>query len=215
MDAAKIKGACAVICGGELDDPAFLAAHITSDDYLIAADKGCAYAAAAGLTPDLAVGDFDSLDAAPPQGVEVLTLPTHKDYTDTHVALMEGLSRGYREFKIFAALGGRLDHTCANLCLLDYLDKRGASGVLCAENTRVYLVRNGSLTLDKMDGYVSIFPFGGDASGVTLNGLEYPLNDVKLKSDMPIGVSNRQIADRAEIRVKNGALLVMQVREKG
>lgn len=215
MDAAKIKASCAVVCGGELETPSFLAAHITPRDYLIAADKGCAYVAAAGLTPDLAVGDFDSLETDPPQGIEVLTLSTHKDYTDTHVALMEGISRGYRRFKIFAALGGRPDHTFANLSLLAFLDQQGASGVLYAPHCRIHFVRNGSLRLSRADGYVSIFPFGGDASGVTLTGLEYPLEHATLRCEMPIGVSNRQIAEYAEICVENGALLVMQTDEKG
>lgn len=211
MDAAKInKKNCAVICGGELSDVKLLTRNISENDFVIAADKGCEYALSAGITPDLAVGDFDSFSGELPAGTKVMRLPEKKDYTDTHVALMEGLKRGCRYFRLFAALGGRLDHTMGNLYLLDYLCDNGAVGKIVFDDGCVHFVKNGTLYLNKMPGVVSVFPFGGDASGVTLKGFEYPLNSVVLRTNMPIGVSNVQVDETAAVTVKSGALIVFQ-----
>lgn len=204
---------CAVICGGELDSSEILKQNISAQDYVIAADRGCAYALQAGITPDLAVGDFDSLGDLPPESIPTLPFSSHKDYTDTHIALMEGLERGFTKFKIFAALGGRIDHTFGNFCLLEFLANRGASGKIYFDSGSIQTVKNGSLSLQKREGYVSIFPFGGNAHGITLQGFEYPLDNGSLTTDMPIGVSNHQIDEFATVTVRDGTLLVMQVRE--
>ena len=63
---------------------------------------------------DLAVGDFDSLGHVP-KIEKTICHPVDKDDTDTALALAEGMKRGYRNFIIYGGLGGRLDHTVANL----------------------------------------------------------------------------------------------------
>ena len=86
-------------------------------DFVIAADDGYTALHAAGITPDLLVGDFDSLSEIPGD-IPVKAFPPEKDQTDMAIALEEGMARGYRTFRFYGANGGREDHTFANLQLL-------------------------------------------------------------------------------------------------
>ena len=98
-------------------------------DLLIAADGGYRAVCDAGMRPDLIVGDFDSLGGVPTDA-PVIRCPVEKDDTDTMIAIKEGLARGYQRFQIYGGLGGRLDHTIANLHALAYLADHGARGRL-------------------------------------------------------------------------------------
>lgn len=78
--------------------------------FLIAADGGYGQLKQWGMSPHLAVGDFDSLGRVP-EDVEVVRHPVRKDDTDMMLAVQEGLARGCGRFLIYGGLGGRLDHT--------------------------------------------------------------------------------------------------------
>ena len=112
-------------------DPGFILTPVPGD-LVIAADKGYETLSRLGVHPGLVVGDFDSLGSVPDHP-QVLRLPRVKDETDTGFALRQGLKRGYRRFVLLGCLGGRLDHTVANLQLLSWLSAQGAQGVLLGE----------------------------------------------------------------------------------
>ena len=106
---------------------------LTSKDLVIAADGGYDYLIRLGLRADVVLGDFDSVtspDLWDDAICEKLTYPPEKDDTDMMLAIKLGLSRGYREFAIYGGLGGRLDHTIANIQSLTYLAGEGAAGIL-------------------------------------------------------------------------------------
>ena len=103
-------------------------------DYVIAADRGYDSLMAYGVTPDLVVGDFDSLGYTP-NHPNVTRLPAEKDDTDMVYALRKGLELGYRRFVLLGGVGGRLEHTLGNLQLLDWLTTQGAVGFLAGEKT--------------------------------------------------------------------------------
>lgn len=177
--------------------------------FLIAADGGYGWLKAQGLTPHLAVGDFDSLGCVP-EDVPVLRHPPEKDDTDMMLAVQEGLKRGCTRFLLYGGLGGRLDHTLANLHVLDHLAREGCEAFLLGPNETVTALRNGSLTFSGAHrGTLSVFPWGGDARGVTLSGLRYPLEGGTLTPHHPLGVSNEFLGKEAVISVTDGALLVL------
>ena len=91
-----------------------LCPHPGAQDFLIAADKGYEALEAYGVPPNLVVGDFDSLGRRP-NHPNVVQLPAAKDDTDMVYAQREGLDRGYRRFVLLGGVGGRLEHTLANL----------------------------------------------------------------------------------------------------
>ena len=96
-------------------------------DLVLAADAGYLACRQAGITPDLLLGDFDSMDQ-PADFDHVCRVPVEKDDTDTMLAVKTGLEQGCGEFYIYGGTGGRrLDHTLANLQTLLYT-KRDVSG---------------------------------------------------------------------------------------
>ncbi len=177
-------------------------------DFVIAADAGYVQLVCQGVAPDLAVGDFDSL-GEPPVGVPIVRHPVMKDDTDTMLAVKLGLERGYTDFRLYGVLGGRLDHTLANLQTLQYIAARGANGVIVGD-VCLAVVQNGELRFRaEASGIISVFCLASPASGVDLEGLLYPLTDYTMRADVPIGVSNEFTGVPARVRVRDGCLLVV------
>lgn len=180
------------------------------EDLVIAADAGAIACQAAGLVPDVLLGDFDSME--PPGGsAKVVRLPVEKDDTDTLAAVRSALEQKFDTFYIYGGTGGkRLDHTLANLQTLLFLRRRGARGWLYGEDFIWTVIENESLTVRKKVewGLFSAFCLGDRAEGVYETGFQYPLRDAVLTPDMPLGVSNHIIAPEAEITVRRGALAV-------
>lgn len=205
---------CIVLTGGPLSDFDRVCPKICSEDYIIACDAGYAAAKHFGLTPHLLVGDFDSLKEPVPTTIPVLKASTHKDDTDTMLGLRCGLEQGCTDFLILGGFGGRLDHTISNLQALVFLCENGANGQILANRNAAWVVRNNALHLPKMEGYhLSVFAWGGVCTGVTLEGLEYPLRDYTMTPALPIGTSNEFLEQEAVITVGNGTLLVIASRE--
>jgi len=196
---------CCIFGAGEYGAMSFVASE---NSLVIAADGGYAELIKRGIVPDMLVGDFDSLGAIP-DGIETVRHPVAKDETDMLLAAEEGLKRGCRRFEIYGGLGGRLDHTIANIHLLTWLANRGALGYLVGESTTLTVIRETSLRFDAgYAGTVSVFCAGERAEGVTLSGLRYPLHNTVVTGDFPIGVSNEFTGREAVVSVKKGTLLV-------
>lgn len=177
--------------------------------FVIAADAGLRSLQDAGIEPDLLVGDFDSLGVRP-TGENVVYHQPEKDDTDTLLAVREGLARGYDRFLLYGGIGGRLDHTLANLQTLGFLCAHGARGYLVGEGSIVTAFRSGGIAFQNtMHGTVSVFALGADARGVCERGLKYPLDDYTMTADFPIGVSNEFTGRPSEITVRDGTLLVL------
>lgn len=195
------------VAGAQALGPVAFASHRPA--FIIAADQGLERLKTAGITPDLIVGDFDSLGWTP-EGSNVLRHPVEKDDTDMLLAVREGLRRGLRKFVLYGGLGGRLDHTLANLQTLVFLAREGASGWLMGEGMAVTALRNGCLDFGpEHTGVISVFCAGADARGVDLEGLYYPLRNATLTSGFPLGVSNQFTGVPARVSVRDGELLVM------
>lgn len=192
---------------------------VEADDYIIAVDAGMKYCKQAGLRPDLYIGDFDSLPDSFQDEVnkierdfpqKVVRLNPEKDDTDMLAAFKEGIKKGFKEFVVYAATGGRLDHTLANLQCLLYLKRHGAEGMLIDAQSRVFVIENETIMLPSWSkGIISVFSLGNQAQGVSLDGLKYPLSDATITNDFPVGISNEFIGQDVKITVKNGALAIM------
>lgn len=176
-------------------------------DLVIAADGG--YAQLGGIRPDLVVGDFDSLGYVP-QGEEIVRHPAEKDDTDTMLAAKIGIARGFRLFVLLGGVGGRLDHTLANIQTLAFLRENGARAALLGEAETITLIQDESLHFRAgLSGTISVFSFGETALGVYERGLAYALNDATLRDTNPLGVSNGFTGEAAEVSVRQGRLLVL------
>lgn len=199
---------CVIIAAGELE-PDFDAVSVIGDDaFIICADGGYDTALSLGVTPHLFVGDMDSV-LSPPHGVKQILSPAEKDDTDTMLAAKLALERGYRHITILAGLGGRLDHTIANLQTLLHCARNGARAVLAGKRNSAFVIKDESVTVSTREGFVSVFSLTERCEGVTLKGLRYPLCEALVTSSFPIGVSNEFCEPVAEISVRNGCLLVV------
>lgn len=195
---------CVIFCAGGF---AGLARPLESGDTVIAADGGLRHTQALSLTPDIILGDFDSLGFVPP-GANVF--PVEKDDTDAMLAVRHGLSLGYRDFVIYGGLDGdRVDHTVANLQTLLFLAQQGATGRFVGRTQVATLLKNDTLRLTAPKGTVSVFALGGDASGVTIKNLHYEAENITLTPHFPLGVSNHSIGKDATISVADGTLLII------
>ena len=176
-------------------------------DLVIAADGG--YAQLGGIHPDLVVGDFDSLGYVP-ENETVVRHPAEKDDTDTMLAARIGLERGYRAFLLLGGVGGRLDHTLANIQTLAFLRENGARAALLGDGETITLLIDEALRFRAgLTGTISVFSFGARALGVYERGLAYALNDATLLDTNPLGVSNAFTGEAAELSVREGRLVVL------
>ena len=201
-------GICYIV--GAMSLTPALRPYPTAEDYVIAADRGYDSLMAYGVVPDLAVAAFDSLGYQPDHP-NVIQLPVEKDDTDMVFALRKGLELGYRRFLLLGGVGGRLEHTLANLQLLDWLTGQGGQGFLAGEKTVATAIRGpASLTFPAaMSGYLSAFCNSGTAEGVTLENLKFPLEHSTLTSSFPLGVSNQFLGQSARVSVEKGSLLLI------
>jgi thiamine pyrophosphokinase len=188
---------------------------------VIAADGGALKALAAGLRPDLVVGDADSLGAAGLAAVRAAGVPTElaataKDESDLELAALAVVARGATRISVLGALGGaRFDHALANVWLLAHPALAGRRVVLLDSATRIRLLDAGAAPATaelagRSGDLVSLFPVAGDARGVITEGLAYPLDDEPLLFGPARGLSNVRTASCARVSLRAGRLLVVE-----
>ena len=186
-------------------------AEIRADDFIICADNSFKKAMAQGITPNLIIGDFDT--GAPvsfPKGVETLRFPIEKDDADTMLCVKEAARRGFTEILVIGGLSGRLDHTFANIQMLAYGASIGLNITVSDGENEAFLLRPGKITLPKKEGFtLSVFSYGENASGISLRGVKYPLEQGELTNLFPLGLSNEITASEAEISFREGLLLII------
>ena len=211
-----------IVSGGAIEDE-FAREYIEKidPDTLVAADSGLQFFFRAGITPDYVIGDFDSVDETVLQffkkkdNIRWETLIPEKDDTDTEHAIRSCIREGAKAITVLGATGTRLDHVFGNICLL---------GIGLESNVRIWIVDSknrlrmikDSTVIEKTEqfgNYVSVFPFLGDAQGVTITGAKYPLERHRMKGFQSLGVSNEIVDERMTISVEQGYLVVMETRD--
>lgn len=208
------KGKCIIVAAGDLTVSKM---DISEGDLVIAVDGGLEYCRALGVEPDLALGDFDSVGEELLAQVElwerseperVVRLKPEKDDTDTLAAVRVALERGFDSFLLYGAMGGRLEHTIANIQCLLFLRHHGAVGYMMDAGGMCFVLEDEERHFGaSMGGYLSLFSLGEKAEGVDIRGMKYELNDAVITNDFPIGISNEFIGQEAVVRVKRGQLL--------
>ncbi|MBT1175529.1 thiamine diphosphokinase [Bifidobacterium sp. LC6] len=193
------------------------AALIPADATIVAADGGLDHTRDLHVTPDVVVGDFDSLEGERPSadaGTRTVVLPPLKDDPDMLSALKIGWAAGCREFRIWGGLGGRVDHTLSNIQLIALLAQHGASGYLFGDGTVITAICDGALgfaahPVPEAGRMVSVFSLSDVSLDVNEPGLKYELEHGTLTNTVVQGVSN-EFRDNvaASISVAQGTLIV-------
>lgn len=201
---------CLIIAGAPDYDIDLIKEQSQKNDLIICADKGYSYAKSAGIKPDIVIGDFDSFTGTVSGDFEILRFNSDKDQTDTHICVDKALEKGCKEITILSAIGGRLDHTLGNLCLLGYIADKGGRGVLLSKKERIELLTQGVTVFSGMDSLTfSVIPFGCESVMISIKGAKYCLDDYNMKCCPPIGVSNIFDSDNCEIKITDGSALVI------
>ena len=204
-----------IITGGAIH-PNHITERPAKDDLVVAADLGLENARALDSPGAVVVGDYDSLGHAPDvdADVEVITVPTEKDVTDTQLAVELALKRGADEIVLIGGLGGRLDHTLSNLAILEDLADKHIRAIIADGQNRVRLIRNDSTILARSGyTYLSLLALDPVVKGVELDGVKYPLKNARLERKFQYAVSNEITGNCCFLSVRKGAVLVVESRD--
>jgi thiamine pyrophosphokinase len=205
----------AVFLNGFADPPDLLQRVAGRADLVVAADGGALHALAAGVVPDLVVGDMDSLGEegsrrAEERGVTLERHPSRKDMMDGHLAVLAAGKRGATVLDLLCAAGGRLDAVFALPHLLLAAERMGVRATVFAAWGEMLVVEDGSREVIGGPGEsVSVFPLTGAAEDVTLEGFEYPLEGATIEAGDTLGFHNEMAGGEARVVVGDGALLVI------
>ena len=209
----------AIFLNGSPDSSDLLRRVAELADLKVAADGGARYALEAGVVPDLVVGDMDSLgeDLAREvegRGASLERHPVRKDKMDGQLAVLAARERGATAADVLCAVGGRLGALFAVPHILLAAERIGLRSTVVADRGWMFVIEAGSRTVegDPQDS-VSIFPLSGPAAGVTLEGMEYPLENASLEPGDTLGFHNGLIGREATVSVGKGAVLVVHETE--
>lgn len=210
-------GRVVIVAGGSLTED--LLQYIDEEDFIIGADRGALFLISHGITPDLAVGDFDSI---PPDALDLIREgsremlacdPVDKDLTDSELALDLALDRQPESILMAGVTGTRLDHTLASIQMMTRALQRQ---VHCAAmDCHNYITLTGSTAVVPERGYtyVSLLPLTPEVTGITLEGFQYPLENATLKLGQSLAVSNRLAEPQGTVKIESGLLLIIQSKD--
>lgn len=203
---------CIILAGGELDRPEVLKDSLNWNEYMIAADGGLLHADVLGIWPDKVIGDFDSVTVADINrffsfDIAIERFPTEKDESDTLIALRDAVNNGYANIDVWGALGGRFDHSVANMMLLFNPITEKANVKIVTWNQVVFAPKKRQVIFGNKGDIISLFPIGGDITGLKMEGLKYQARDGVLLTGDALGLSNEMTKNWCVLDWEQGRLL--------
>lgn len=208
-----------IFLAGEIKDYSVIKKYTEQADFVICADGGTRHADYMNVIPDMIIGDMDSIDPDLlgkyiGKGVKTRLFKTEKDETDSQLAVDIAFEQGFKDIVLLGAFGSLPDHTLANVMLLEYIRQKKGTGKIVTDNAELSIVRNCTEFDRECFNRISLIPLTEKVSGITTAGLKYKLlNDVLYRADTR-GISNRFEEERVRIKVQEGVLLLVKVREE-
>ena len=182
---------------------------------VICADGGVRVAKYFNLQIDVVLGDLDSVSTGEIKkleslGVSIHRYPEEKNETDLEIALKWVTKEGYEQIRIIGALGGRFDQTLANTYLLALPELHDCDVAIVSGKQLIRLLHAGTHHLNgQPDDTLSLIPLGGDVTGISTQGLYYPLKNETLHFGPARGVSNVFAEESATVTFTSGQLLMI------
>lgn len=204
-----------LVSGGNINKELLLkTVKETVDPYIIGVDRGTIYLLENNIRPDIAIGDFDSVDSNERQVIDKFlekeVLNPIKDDTDTEHALKYALNMKPEKIIMLGCSGTRLDHTLSCIGLLKTAYDSGVEAFMIDEHNRIR-VDKGTIILTAKDlygKYISLLPYGEKAEGITMHGFKYEVDDLVLEADVSRGISNELVRDVGMITSKDYIIIV-------
>ncbi len=200
-----------ILANGDFENSARLRDLWAHADLRVAADGGARIARLhLQIAPHIIIGDLDSLDDETAHWLDVnrverIQHPRAKNETDLELALALAPKRGADRITILGALGGRIDHTLANIFLLG----RDERARLATRDAEMWITRGETEIRGRIGETVSLIPLNARVQGIVTDGLEFPLRGETLYQKSSRGMSNVLTSDRAHVRLKSGTLLIV------
>jgi thiamine pyrophosphokinase len=206
-----------IIFGNGTLSPDYLK-EIKEDDITIGVDRAAYWLIKHHIIPDLAIGDFDSTDKNEFASIKQLcknlaVFPENKDYTDMELAIREAAKIKPAEIVIYGAIGSRIDHTLANIHLLEEVSRQAIPCLIRDSHNEIRLVTDEiNIENNKLYKYFSVIPVT-DSVTVSITGSLYELTKKMITRGQTLGVSNEIVGKSAKITVHVGTALVIQSRD--
>lgn len=207
-----------IFANGDLPDLNKARNLLRADDFIICADGGTRHALAMGLTPNLVIGDMDSIEKQAWENFQESNMPLElyprdKNETDLELAIHRAIELGPKEIMIIAALGGHLDQTLGNIALLADLQLATLDVHLADGVEEIFFCRNQVQIHGRSGDIVSLIPWGNPVRGIQTQGLKWTLDGETLYPEKTRGISNEMLSETASIKISSGSLLVVHTRK--
>ena len=207
-----------IFANGELPDLETARELLRPDDFSLCADGGKRHALTLNLEPNLIIGDMDSIDRAEwktleEKNIPIELFPRDKNETDLELALHKAIELNPEEIIIVTALGGRMDHTLANIVLVSDLRLSTFNLQLDDGTEHLLFCRTQAEVRGRSGDIVSLIPWGSPVHGVQTENLKWQLKDETLFPEKTRGISNEMTADTASIKIESGLLLIIHHRQ--
>lgn len=185
------------------------------DAPIIAADGALDHALAAGLAPTVLVGDLDSVGAEALAWAEANATierhPTDKDSTDTELAVAMAADLNPARLVLLGG-GDRLDHTLGAIGALGHAVVTSIPVVEAWWDGHRILVLHGPgrRTIAVEPGTtLSLLALHGEAHGVSLGGVRWPLDAATIEPLSGLGISNVATAGEVTVAVHHGVVTLV------
>ncbi|MFJ7824997.1 thiamine diphosphokinase [Psychrobacillus sp. NPDC096623] len=211
-----------VVCSGgpskEVVDFKQLSFH-SDEAIFIGADRGALWLLEAGILPNEAIGDFDSLTLEEQNFMKkkikkVIELQMDKDETDTHIAILTALDYKPDEVIVTGVTGGRLDHYEAALHDICHFQLENPTITFAIQNNQniIQFLTSGTHTInfDSHYKYVSFFSFGEHVKNMKLQGFLYNVEDEYIQVGNAKFTSNELKSQTGTISFTAGICLMIR-----
>lgn len=201
-----------ILAGGPLRPSPRLLRKVAEADIVVAADGGLRHAIPLGVTPDLLVGDLDSVREEDLMVWSDLPTERHspdKDALDLELAIEAARARGATRIRVIGAFGGRFDQTLATAWIAARYAEQGVDMSLLDGIHDAYPLPAGAAFDDEVGrGTVFSLLSVSERSRVDVEGADYPLSDAELPRGVGLGLSN-VAHDRLKVAVRDGLVLLI------
>ncbi|WP_297519463.1 thiamine diphosphokinase [uncultured Clostridium sp.] len=205
-----------MVAAGEKPRKDILNEYLNYCDVTIAIDKGTEIFLENGISPDYAVGDFDSISEkfkVKLKDINNFVYPSEKDFTDSDIAVNLAFKLKATEIVMLGMTGGRIDHLFGNIGLLNKCLKNGVSAYIVDGNNKVFLKDKSFNLQGKYGDIVSFYAFSGDVENLKIENAKYPLDNYLLEPFESLCNSNEFLDGDIEVSFDTGKLLVIYSKE--
>ncbi len=202
-----------IIITSYIDYPLDYKISKNDSSFIICTDGGYDIALKNKIKPNLILGDLDSIQSKVPDNISIQKFNPEKDFTDLELAVKTASDMGFTDLEIWGGIGGRLDHTIANIQIISGYSSKFSSLIMKDGRNKCFILygnENKKNYISKeAESYISLFSLSEKCTGVTIQNVKYPLTNHTLTNTFPLGVSNEFTEKEAVLSVKDGILLVI------